>query len=96
MELIKHLIKNAKKYNLDVIDETDLHCRIEIIFNNDIVIRTKGVEFYNVKSLIYNTEIYDFVVCIEDGYEIGYIDNEDYIIKIYNRYGSDGLIYSSQ
>lgn len=80
--LINYLIDYADEYDLDIIDDSENHNMIFVGFKNPAIIHCKNVEYWNVKELKFNTEIYDYVVCAEDDFEIGYIVNEESINTI--------------
>lgn len=75
---IYYLIDNSNKYDLDIIDDSENHNMIFVGFPNPTTILYKDVKFLNVKELKYNIETYEYVLCAEDDFEIGYIQGKNY------------------
>lgn len=71
--LIDYLIDNSKKYDLDIIDDSENHNMIFVGFPNPINISCGDAKFLNVRELKYNIETHEYVLCAEDDFEIGYI-----------------------
>lgn len=76
--LIYYLIDNSNKYDLDIIDDSENHNMIFVGFPNPTTILYKDVKFLNVKELKYNIETHEYVLCAEDDFEIGYIQDKNY------------------
>lgn len=74
--IIEYLMKNKNKLGLGIFDESKLHCRIQIFFPQAVTVKTEDAQFFDVDSLIYNTEVKDIMICQEDEHEIGYCDQK--------------------
>ena len=74
--MIKYLLQNADKFNINIIDDREHHNRIEFHFSNKILIELNNdCTFYNVETIIYFVEDKSITVTIDDEYTIGYILN---------------------
>lgn len=80
--LINYLINCAKKYNVDIIDDSENHDMIFIGFPSPATISCGDAKFLNVREIKYNTYTHEYVICHEDDLEIGYIPNEKSISRI--------------
>lgn len=85
MNVIEHLVKYADRYDYDVFDESELHNRIEIVFKEQVRVFCGSYDLSPIKSLIYNTEIKDLELCIEDDYGVCSIYNLDDIEQIFDK-----------
>lgn len=72
--MIEYLLKNADKFNIDIIDDREHHNRIEFHFSNKVLIELNNdCAFYNAEAIIYFVEDKSITVTIDDEYTIGYI-----------------------
>ena len=69
-------MENKNKLGIKILDESKIHCRIQIFFPHTVTVETKDAQFFDVDSLVYNTEIKDIMICQEDEYQIGHCDQK--------------------
>ena len=68
--VIKFLINNKEKYNIDIIDDSKIHNVIFFYFENPLTFRGEECTIYEAEGAIYNIEVQNLELFKDKDWEI--------------------------